>query len=75
VNYERVFLTDHQAGGFRERSRTDWRKKRRLIFPKPMPVPVGGLEQSIERLAAHAVTAASNMGNLGTYIGTWAIKK
>lgn len=34
----------------------------------------GGLVGVVERLAAHAVTAASNVGSLGTYIETWAVK-
>jgi hypothetical protein len=29
---------------------------------------------SLEQLAAHAVTALSNLGELGTYIETWAVK-
>lgn len=35
----------------------------------------GGAVGALERLAAHAVTAASNLGSLGTYIETWAIKE
>lgn len=34
----------------------------------------GGAIGAVERLAAHAVTALSNIGSLGTYIETWAIK-
>ena len=34
----------------------------------------GGVIGAIEWLAARAITAASNVGNLGTYIQTWAIK-
>jgi SAM-dependent methyltransferase len=34
----------------------------------------GGALGALERLAAQAVTAASRMGNLGTYIETWAVK-
>jgi SAM-dependent methyltransferase len=34
----------------------------------------GGVAGVVEHLAARAVTAASNMGNLGTYIETWAVK-
>ncbi|MGB7925647.1 MAG: methyltransferase domain-containing protein [Pyrinomonadaceae bacterium] len=34
----------------------------------------GGPLGALERLAAQAVTAASKMGNLGTYIETWAVK-
>jgi hypothetical protein len=37
-------------------------------------VPGGGAVGAIERLAAHVVTAASNVGQLGTYIETWAVK-
>jgi SAM-dependent methyltransferase len=33
-----------------------------------------GLMGSLEQLAAHAVTALSNLGELGTYIETWAVK-
>lgn len=35
----------------------------------------GGLVGSFERLAARAVTALSNVGDLGTYIETWALKE
>jgi len=34
-----------------------------------------GVIGAAEQLAAHAVTAISNMGSLGTYIETWAVKK
>jgi SAM-dependent methyltransferase len=34
----------------------------------------GGLFGAFEHLAARAVTAASNLGELGTYIDTWAVK-
>ena len=34
----------------------------------------GGLSGVLEHLASRAVTAASNLGNLGTYIETWAVK-
>ena len=34
----------------------------------------GGLFGAFEHLAARAVTAASNLGDLGTYIETWAVK-
>jgi 2-polyprenyl-3-methyl-5-hydroxy-6-metoxy-1,4-benzoquinol methylase len=34
----------------------------------------GGLIGPLEQLAAHAVTALSNVGELGTYIETWAVK-
>jgi SAM-dependent methyltransferase len=34
----------------------------------------GGAVGALERLAAHAVTAASKLGEMGTYIETWAIK-
>jgi SAM-dependent methyltransferase len=35
----------------------------------------GGLAGALEQLAARAVTAASNYGQLGTYIETWAAKR
>ncbi|MDT7540292.1 MAG: hypothetical protein QOE33_196 [Acidobacteriota bacterium] len=35
----------------------------------------GGLVGSFERLAARAITALSNVGHLGTYIETWALKE
>ena len=35
----------------------------------------GGLLGAFEHLAARAVTAASNLGELGTYIDTWAVKR
>jgi SAM-dependent methyltransferase len=41
----------------------------RSVLPKR-----GGLMGSFEQIAAHAVTALSNIGELGTYIETWAIK-
>jgi hypothetical protein len=34
-----------------------------------------GLLSLVERQAAKAVTAISNVGSLGTYIVTWAIKQ
>lgn len=34
----------------------------------------GGALGAFERLAAQVITAASSMGNLGTYIETWAVK-
>jgi SAM-dependent methyltransferase len=34
----------------------------------------GGVAGIVEHLAARAITAASNVGNLGTYIETWAVK-
>jgi SAM-dependent methyltransferase len=34
----------------------------------------GGVAGALEQLAARAVTAASNLGGLGTYIETWAVK-
>lgn len=34
----------------------------------------GGLMGVVERLTAQAVSAASNIGSLGTYIETWAVK-
>lgn len=48
----------------------DWR-----IYGGRAMVPAhGGLIGAMERGAANAVTALSNMGSLGTYIETWAIK-
>jgi SAM-dependent methyltransferase len=35
----------------------------------------GGLTGFLEQQAAHAITALSNIGSLGTYIETWAVKK
>jgi SAM-dependent methyltransferase len=35
----------------------------------------GGAAGMLEQLAARAVTAASNVGSLGTYIETWAVKR
>lgn len=48
----------------------DWR-----IYGGQSMVPARGTSIAmLERFAAQAVTAASNLGNLGTYIETWAIK-
>ncbi len=47
----------------------DWR-----VYGGDSMVPGGGAVGAIERLAAHVVTAASNVGQLGTYIETWAVK-
>lgn len=48
----------------------DWR-----VYGGRAMVPAhGGVVGAAEQLAAHAVTALSNMGSLGTYIETWAIK-
>jgi SAM-dependent methyltransferase len=48
----------------------EWR-----IYGGEAMVPAGGnLVSIVERFAAQAVTAASNLGTLGTYIETWAIK-
>ena len=48
----------------------DWR-----VYGGQAMVPErGGLVGSLERLAANAVTAASNIGEQGTYIETWAIR-
>ena len=35
----------------------------------------GGLAGEVEKIGAHAVTAISNLGSMGTYIETWAVKK
>lgn len=34
----------------------------------------GGIAGKVEQVASHAVTVASNIGELGTYIETWAVK-
>ena len=48
----------------------DWR-----VYDGRSMVPGrGGLLGLLEHLAARAVTAASNVGELGTYIETWAVK-
>lgn len=41
----------------------------RSVLPKR-----GGVVGAMEQVAAHAATLASNIGGLGTYIETWAIK-
>ncbi len=41
-----------------------------LIFPDPMPQPRG--VGRIERVGARVATAVSQLGELGTYIETWA---
>ena len=49
----------------------DWR-----VYPGDSMVPAQGNSIAmLERLAAKAVTAASSVGELGTYIETWAIKE
>ena len=49
---------------------TDWH-----VYPGRSVVPdSGGLASAVERLAAHAVTAVSKIGSMGTYIEAWAIK-
>ncbi|HEX8491211.1 MAG TPA: class I SAM-dependent methyltransferase [Pyrinomonadaceae bacterium] len=48
----------------------DWR----VYGGRAMVPSHGGVVGAAEQLAAHAVTALSNMGSLGTYIETWAIK-
>jgi SAM-dependent methyltransferase len=48
----------------------DWR-----VYGGESMVPArAGVFGAVERLAARAVTAASNYGGLGTYIETWAVK-
>lgn len=50
---------------------TDWR-----VYPGESMVPAHDNSIAmLERLAAKAVTAASSVGELGTYIETWAIKE
>lgn len=46
----------------------------RIYGGRAMVPAHGGVIGAMERVAAHAVTALSNMGSLGTYIETWAIK-
>lgn len=48
----------------------DWR----IYGGRAMVPNRSGVIGVAEQLAAHAVTALSNMGSLGTYIETWAIK-
>jgi len=51
------------------------RPKRWKVYAGEAMVPAhGGALGTLEKLAAQAVTAASRMGQLGTYIETWAIK-
>lgn len=48
----------------------DWR-----IYPGRSVLPnSGGVTGAVEMLAARAVTAASRIGSLGTYIEAWAVK-
>lgn len=49
----------------------DWR----VYAGRSMVPDRSGVLGAIEQLAARAVTAVSNLGELGTYIETWAIKK
>jgi SAM-dependent methyltransferase len=48
----------------------DWR----VYAGRAMVPGRGGAAGVLEHLAARAVTAASNLGELGTYIETWAVK-
>lgn len=48
----------------------DWR----VYGGRSMVPRRGGTLGALEHLAARAVTAASNLGELGTYIETWAVK-
>jgi len=48
----------------------DWR----VYGGRSMVPRRGGALGTLEHLAARAVTAASNLGELGTYIETWAVK-
>jgi SAM-dependent methyltransferase len=48
----------------------DWR----VYGGRSMVPRRGGALGALEHLAARAVTAASNLGELGTYIETWAVK-
>lgn len=48
----------------------DWR----VYGGRAMLPTDGGIVGAVEQLAAHAITALGNMGSLGTYIETWAIK-
>lgn len=46
------------------------------VFGGISRVPAGdGIREKLESQAARAITAASNVGNLGTYIMGWAIRK
>ena len=46
------------------------------VYPGQAMVPArGGLIGLFEQQAAHAITALSSIGSLGTYIETWAIKR
>ena len=45
------------------------------VYPGRSVLPDrGGIVSAAERLAAHAVTAVSRIGTLGTYIEAWAVK-
>lgn len=47
-----------------------------LVYPGESVLPSrGGMIGMFESLAAKAVTAASSVGEMGTYIETWAVKK
>lgn len=50
---------------------SDWRVYGGRAMVPALDGPVGSLEQS----AARAVTALSNLGSLGTYIETWALRQ
>jgi SAM-dependent methyltransferase len=50
--------------------------KRWTVYAGQAMVPAhGGVLSTLEKLAAQAVVAASRIGDLGTYIETWAIKQ
>lgn len=81
VNIAPTFAPFH-VFGFAPKSLRALLAKHRLtpvdlrIYGGTAMVPArGGLIGSFERLAARGVTALSNVGNLGTYIEAWAIKK
>jgi hypothetical protein len=40
-----------------------------------MVPPAGGIRARIESIAGQVVTAISNIGEMGTYIETWAVKR
>ena len=80
VNIAPTFSPFH-VFGFSPRSLRALLTKHRLrphlwrVYPGRAMVPSrSGVVGTIERLAAHAVTALSKMDSLGTYIETWAIK-
>lgn len=81
VNLSPTFAPFH-IFGFSPRSLRKLLKKHGLeprvwkVYGGTSMVPSrGGLIGGAERMAAKAVTAISNLGEMGTYIETWAVKK